>query len=113
VAVTIALLVLTDNKHSASYVFGHVSDGSGWGSRGFSYLIGYLSVAWTMTDYDATVRRLDIPRRRHASILTLYRQAHISEELHNAAVSGPVAIFQAVLVTWVSFSREGVMTAVT
>ncbi|KAK5262812.1 polyamine transporter tpo5, partial [Exophiala xenobiotica] len=34
-----------------------------------------------MTDYDAT--------------------AHISEELHNAAVSGPVAIFQAVLVTWV------------
>ncbi|KIW60240.1 hypothetical protein PV05_00472 [Exophiala xenobiotica] len=81
VAVTIALLVLTDNKHSASYVFGHVSDGSGWGSRGFSYLIGYLSVAWTMTDYDAT--------------------AHISEELHNAAISGPVAIFQAVLVTWV------------
>ncbi|KIX08408.1 uncharacterized protein Z518_03064 [Rhinocladiella mackenziei CBS 650.93] len=80
VAVTIALLVLTDNKHSASYVFGHVIDGSGWGSRGFSFLIGYLSVAWTMTDYDAT--------------------AHISEELHNAAISGPVAIFQAVLVTW-------------
>lgn len=56
VAVTIALLVLTDNKHSASYTFGQVSDGSGWGSQGFSFLIGYLSVAWTMTDYDATVR---------------------------------------------------------
>lgn len=56
VAVTIALLVLTDNKHSASDTFGQVSDGSGWGSQGFSYLIGYLSVAWTMTDYDATVR---------------------------------------------------------
>jgi amino acid transporter len=34
-----------------------------------------------MTDYDAT--------------------AHLSEELQNAAISGPVAIFQAVLVTWV------------
>lgn len=29
-------------------------------------------------------------------------EAHLSEELHNAAISGPVAIFQAVLVTWVS-----------
>lgn len=27
--------------------------------------------------------------------------AHLSEELHNAAISGPVAIFQAVLVSWV------------
>lgn len=32
---------------------------------------------------------------------TDYDARHISEELHNAATSGPVAIFQAVLVTWV------------
>jgi hypothetical protein len=30
--------------------------------------------------------------------------AHLSEELHDAAVSGPVAIFQAVIVSWVSTS---------
>jgi hypothetical protein len=47
-------------------------DGSGWGSKGFSFLLGYgchnlsepittntlsfLSVAWTMTDYDGTTQ---------------------------------------------------------
>lgn len=81
VVISIALLVLLPNKPSASQVFGEVVDGSGWNSRGFSFLIGYLSVAWTMTDYDAT--------------------GHISEELHSAAISGPVAIFQAVIVSWV------------
>ncbi|KAH6659532.1 amino acid permease, variant [Truncatella angustata] len=80
VAISIALLVLLPNKPPASRVFGEVSDGSGWNSKGFSFLIGYLSVAWTMTDYDAT--------------------GHISEELHSAAITGPVAIFQAVLVSW-------------
>jgi hypothetical protein len=48
VAVTIALLVLTPDKHNVSYEFGSVSDGSGWNSRGFSFFIGHLSVAWTM-----------------------------------------------------------------
>lgn len=49
VAVTIALLVLAPNKRNASYVFGEVVDNSGWNSKGFSFLIGFLSVAWTMT----------------------------------------------------------------
>ncbi|RYP93603.1 hypothetical protein DL770_000235 [Monosporascus sp. CRB-9-2] len=79
-AISIALLVLTPNKLPASEVFGHVIDGSGWNSKGFSFLIGYLSVAWIMTDYDAT--------------------AHMSEELHNAAISAPVAIVQAIVVSW-------------
>ncbi|OKL56163.1 hypothetical protein UA08_08457 [Talaromyces atroroseus] len=81
VAISIAILVLTPNKLPASKVFGTITDGSGWNNKGLSFLIGYLSVAWTMTDYDAT--------------------AHMSEELKNAAMSGPVAIFQAVLFTWV------------
>ncbi|KAI1254210.1 hypothetical protein MGN70_004606 [Eutypa lata] len=81
IAISIAILVLTPNKLSASEVFAHVIDGSGWNSKGFSFLIGYLSVAWTMTDYDAT--------------------AHISEELHNAALSAPIAIVQAIVVSWV------------
>jgi hypothetical protein len=41
VAICIALLVLTPNKQKASWVFGEVTDSSGWGSRGFSFLLGY------------------------------------------------------------------------
>jgi ABC-type uncharacterized transport system permease subunit len=54
IAICIALLTLTPNLLPASQVFSNVTDGSGWNSQGFSFLIGFLSVAWTMTDYDAT-----------------------------------------------------------
>ncbi|CAJ2503778.1 Uu.00g111720.m01.CDS01 [Anthostomella pinea] len=87
VVISIALLVLTPNKLPASEVFGNVIDGSGWNSEGFSFRIGYLSVAWTMTDYDAT--------------------AHMSEEQQNAAASGPVAIVQAIIISWVFFNACG------
>jgi amino acid transporter len=50
----IALLAKTENKHSASYVFTNVDSTSGWTPVGFSFLFGFLSVSWTMTDYDAT-----------------------------------------------------------
>ncbi|KAF1816193.1 amino acid permease 2 [Eremomyces bilateralis CBS 781.70] len=79
VAICVALLILTPNKRSASWVFTHVTDDSGWGSRGFSFLLGFLSVSWTMTDYDATT--------------------HMSEETHDAAIRGPVAIRSAILVS--------------
>lgn len=54
VSCCIALLVMTDNKHDASYVFTEVVSTSGWEPVGFSFLFGFLSVSWTMTDYDAT-----------------------------------------------------------
>lgn len=54
VSCAIALLAKTDNKHDASYVFTHVEPASGWSPVGFSFLFGFLSVSWTMTDYDAT-----------------------------------------------------------
>jgi amino acid transporter len=73
----IVLLVLTSNRHSVADVFGSVTDGLGWSSKGFSFMIGFLSVAWIMTDYDATT--------------------HMSEETKQAAIRGPVAITQAVL----------------
>ncbi|KAF2670801.1 amino acid permease, variant [Microthyrium microscopicum] len=79
VSICIALLVLTPNKQNASWVFGEVTDGSGWGNKGFSFLLGFLSVAWTMTDYDGTT--------------------HMSEETHDAAIRGPVAIRVAILVS--------------
>ncbi|KAI9868304.1 MAG: hypothetical protein M1813_005747 [Trichoglossum hirsutum] len=81
ISICVALLILTPNKQSAKWVFTEVTDGSGWGSRGFSFLLGFLSVAWTMTDYDGTT--------------------HMSEETHDAAIRGPVAIRMAVLVSGV------------
>jgi hypothetical protein len=51
VAICIALLTLTKDLKSAKEVFGNVTDGSAWNSKGFSFMIGFLSVAWTMTDY--------------------------------------------------------------
>lgn len=81
IGICIALLVLTPNKPSAAWVFTHVTDGSGWGSKTFSFLLGFISVAWTMTDYDGTT--------------------HMSEETHDAAIRGPVAIRTAVLVSGV------------
>ncbi|KAL4950025.1 amino acid/polyamine transporter I [Aspergillus filifer] len=73
------LLYHTPNKQPASWVFTHVTNGSGWGSKLFSFLLGFISVAWTMTDYDGTT--------------------HMSEETHDAATLGPIAIQSAVIVS--------------
>lgn len=51
-----ALLYFTPDKQSASWVFTHFTDGSGWGSKLFSFFLGFLAVAWTMTDYDGTTQ---------------------------------------------------------
>ena len=53
VAACIALLVMQKDKHSAEYVFTNVEPLSGWSPPGFSFLFGFLSAAWTLTDYDA------------------------------------------------------------
>lgn len=45
ICICIALLVLTPNKQSATWVFTTVTDGSGWGSKGFSFLLGYVDFA--------------------------------------------------------------------
>lgn len=53
VSCCIALLAKTDAsaRHSAHYVFTHVESTSGWNPTGWSFLFGFLSVSWTMTDY--------------------------------------------------------------
>lgn len=56
VSACIALLVMTDNKHDAKYVFTDVESTSGWTPTGFSFLFGFLSVSWTMTDYGIYIR---------------------------------------------------------
>ncbi|KAF2431328.1 amino acid transporter [Tothia fuscella] len=80
----IALLAKTENKHSASYVFVDVPSPalSGWTPKGFSFLFGFLSVSWVMTDYDAT--------------------AHITEEISEPEVKAPWAISMAMLFTYLA-----------
>jgi hypothetical protein len=56
IAICTAILYLTPEKQSAKWVFTTVTDGSGWGSKSFSFLLGFLSVTWTMTDYDGTTQ---------------------------------------------------------
>ena len=56
IACAIALLAVTPKslRHDANYVFTHAESNSGWTPKGWSFLFGFLSVSWTMTDYDAT-----------------------------------------------------------
>ncbi|OBT44593.1 hypothetical protein VE00_05816 [Pseudogymnoascus sp. WSF 3629] len=81
VSCCIALLVKTENKNSASFVFTEIESSNGWQPKGFSFLFGFLSVAWTMTDYDAT--------------------AHITEEISNPAKKAPWAISAAMTFTYI------------
>ncbi|KAF2161356.1 hypothetical protein M409DRAFT_59074 [Zasmidium cellare ATCC 36951] len=69
-------------KHSAKYVFTDIHNVSGWTPDGWSFLFGFLSVSWTMTDYDAT--------------------AHITEEIRNPEIKAPWAISMAMLFTYVA-----------
>jgi amino acid transporter len=82
VSCSIALLVMTKPKHDAHYVFTDVEPTSGWSPAGFSFLFGFLSVSWTMTDYDAT--------------------AHITEEISEPEVKAPWAISLAMLFTYIA-----------
>lgn len=77
VGICAAILTLTEDKREPSFVFTDIRDGSGWGSRGFSFLLGFLNVAWVMTDYDGVT--------------------HMSEETHDASFVGPWAIQIAVV----------------
>lgn len=56
VSCAIALLVKTpkEYRHDAGYAFADVRSDSGWTPVGWAWLFGFLSVSWTMTDYDAT-----------------------------------------------------------
>lgn len=80
----IALLAKTNPRHDANYVFVFHEEfaQSGWTPYGFSFIFGFLSVSWTMTDYDAT--------------------AHITEEINEPEIKAPWAISMAMLFTYVA-----------
>lgn len=81
VACCVALLVKCDYKHDSSYVWTEIVPDAGWSPTGFSFLFGFLSASWTMTDYDAT--------------------AHIAEEIKNPEVKAPWAITIALTMTYI------------
>ncbi|QIW94681.1 hypothetical protein AMS68_000199 [Peltaster fructicola] len=87
VTCSVALLAMAQpwngtEKNDAAYVFTNVDNTSGWTPDGWSFLLGFLSVSWTMTDYDAT--------------------AHITEEIKDPEIKAPWAISMAMLFTYVA-----------
>ncbi|KAI8384321.1 amino acid/polyamine transporter I [Radiomyces spectabilis] len=64
---------------SSAFVFTHYNNNTGWSSPAYVVLIGLLQAQFTFTGYDAS--------------------AHMAEETQNAAVSGPVGMIMAIVVS--------------
>jgi amino acid permease (GABA permease) len=84
VLIIVAVLAFAPSHHqSASFVFGHFNNGTGLGVGSFYIvLIGLLLAQYTFTGYDAS--------------------AHMTEETHDAARSGPRGIVMSILVSLVA-----------
>jgi amino acid permease (GABA permease) len=84
VLIIVAVLAFAPAHHqSASFVFGHFNNGTGLGVGSFYIvLIGLLLAQYTFTGYDAS--------------------AHMTEETHDAARSGPRGIVSSILVSLVA-----------
>ncbi|KAL6720323.1 polyamine transporter tpo5 [Lecanora helva] len=67
--------------HTSEYVWTEVVNNSGWRPNGWSWLFGFLSASWTMTDYDAI--------------------AHISEEIQEPEIKAPWSITIAIGASWI------------
>jgi amino acid permease (GABA permease) len=74
-----ALVILPDRHQSASFVFGHFVNNTGWSSGFYVALLGLLLAQYTFTGYDAS--------------------AHMTEETHDAARSGPRGIVMSIVVS--------------
>ncbi|GAA3198709.1 amino acid permease [Actinocorallia longicatena] len=80
VAVVVVVLALKPDHHqSADFVFTEFVNGTGWQSALYAGLIGLLLAQYTLTGYDAS--------------------AHMTEETHDAARSGPKGIVNSVLIS--------------
>ena len=77
-----ALVILPDNHQSASFVFGEFVNNTGWSSTFYVALLGLLLAQYTLTGYDAS--------------------AHMTEETHDAARSGPRGIVMSIVVSLVA-----------
>jgi amino acid permease (GABA permease) len=83
VLVIVGVLVFVPGRHqSASFVFGHFVNNTGWGSAPYVFALGLLVAQYTLTGYDAS--------------------AHMTEETKNAEVAGPRGIITSILVSLVA-----------
>src|SRR5579863_6421726 len=80
VLIIVSVLAFVPSHHqSASWVFGHFVNNTGWGSKFYVLLLGLLLAQYTFTGYDAS--------------------AHMTEETHDAARSGPRGIVTSIVVS--------------
>ncbi|WP_328537963.1 amino acid permease [Streptomyces sp. NBC_00344] len=77
-----ALTFAPDHHQSASFVFTHFVNNTGFGSGFYVVLIGLLMAQYTFTGYDAS--------------------AHMTEETHDASTAGPKGIVQSIWTSWVA-----------
>jgi amino acid permease (GABA permease) len=83
VLVIVGVLAFVPEQHqSTSFVFTHFVNNTGWSSSLYVALIGLLLAQYTFTGYDAS--------------------AHMTEETHDAARSGPRGIVMSILVSLVA-----------
>jgi amino acid transporter len=73
----ITIAAKAPSHQSASFVFTHFNNNSGWTSIGYVAVVGLLQAQFTLTGYDSS--------------------AHMSEETKNAEISGPVGMTMAVI----------------
>src|SRR5215469_13050986 len=83
VLLIVAVLAITPSHHqSASFVFTHYVNNTGWSSWLYVALLGLLLAQYTLTGYDAS--------------------AHMTEETRSAAVAGPRGIVMSIVVSLVA-----------
>ncbi|HKV88573.1 MAG TPA: amino acid permease [Candidatus Dormibacteraeota bacterium] len=81
----VVLLIIPKAHQSPSYIFGHFQNDTGFsfGLAGtYVFLTGLLNAQYTFTGYDAS--------------------AHLTEETHNAAVSGPRGIVWSIIISLIA-----------
>jgi amino acid permease (GABA permease) len=80
VLIIVGVLAIKPAHHqSASFVFTHIANDTGWHSTFYVVLIGLLLAQYTFTGYDAS--------------------AHMTEETRTAAISGPRGIVSSIVVS--------------
>ncbi|KAH8552941.1 amino acid permease-domain-containing protein [Umbelopsis sp. PMI_123] len=82
IAPTIIIVVIAakaPTHQPASFVFTYFNNNTGWTSPAYVVLVGLLQAQFTLTGYDSS--------------------AHMSEETHNAEISGPVGMSMAIIVS--------------
>jgi amino acid transporter len=75
--IIITIAARAPTHQPASFVFTYFNNNSGWDSPVYVVLCGLLQAQFTLTGYDSS--------------------AHLSEETHNAEISGPVGMTMAII----------------